>query len=180
MIKKGDVLGYKKSNDFRDVVLEDLLKMFVKRMPVEIVKLGATPLGVYPKGTRTSSRPQIAECRGKATKIAIPETTDLISNKIINEIFKGDFSKLKLKPLENKIIKPLCLFLDREVLLYAKLNGLKFSPSGVPRDISKEMPTRGKEIKEKNDKVGKFINELEKKHPEIKHSIVKSYLELFL
>ena len=61
-----------------------------------------------------------------------------------------------------KTIKPLYLFLDKEVFLYAKLKGLKF------KDVSK-----------KKNKLDDFIDDLEKKHPELKHSVVNSYLEMF-
>lgn len=91
-----------------------------------------------------------------------PDTTDTIAIKIIYEIFEGKISKLKIKPVESKIIRPFYLFLDKEVLLYAKLKKLKF-----------------KEQVDKGNKLSKFINELEIKHPEIKHSIIKSYLDLF-
>lgn len=141
MIKNGDIIGYKKTNDFRSIVLEDLLNMLITKAPIEIVKLS----------------------NKKANKIASFETSDLEADKIIQEIFKGDFSKTKELPVNRKIIKPLYLFLDKEVLLYAKLKGLKHN---IPKN--------------KVDKISKFIEDLEKKHPEIKHSIVNSYLELFL
>jgi len=64
------------------------------------------------------------------------------------------------------VIKPLYLFLDEEVLLYAKLKKLKFK---------KEI--KGK--KTKKDKISNFIDDLEVKHPEIKHAIINSYLELY-
>ena len=138
MVNKGDIIKYSGENNFRDVVLEYLLKMLVIKFPVKLVK---------------SSK--------KVKKIAFSDTTDIIASKIINEIFKGDISRLKIKPVEGKIIRPLYLFLDKEVLLYAKLRNLKF-----------------KKEKGKKDNLNDFINELELKHLEIKHSIVKSYLGL--
>ncbi len=138
MIKQNDVIGYSKKNDFRSVVLEDLLEMFVEKSYIKLVK------------------------SSKATKFAEASTADTESDKIVHEIFNGDFSKLKENPVQGKIIKPLYLFLDKEVLLYAKLKKLKF-----------------KTIKIKQNKISKFVEELEHKHPEIKHSIVNSYLEIF-
>ena len=140
MVKRGDVIGYKSSKDFRGVVLEDLLKMFSQKTQIELVKLP----------------------NKKSTKIASPDTTGTESDKIIHSLFKGDLDKLDAEPIKGKKIKPLYLFLDKEVLLYAKLKGLKFSKP-----------------KNKEDKVSLFVDSLEKKHPEIKYSIVRGYLDLF-
>jgi len=140
MIKNFDVIGYKSKNDFRSIVLIDLLKFFTEKSQIQIVKLPSK----------------------KANKIAEPLTSDLESDKILHEIFNGDFSKLKKMPVDGKIIKPLYLFLDREVLLYAKLKRLKFD-----------------KLTTKKDKLSRFIDDLEEKHPEIKHSIISSYLEIF-
>jgi tRNA(Ile)-lysidine synthase TilS/MesJ len=59
-------------------------------------------------------------------------------------------------------IKPLYLFLDDEVLLYAKIKNLKFK-------AQKE---------NKKDDISIFLNELEKKHPEIKRAVINQYIEL--
>ena len=53
------------------------------------------------------------------------------------------------------------MFLDKEVLLYAKLRKLKFE-----------------KIKERKNKIGKFIDRLEEKHPEVKRAIVNGCLGL--
>ena len=143
MIKNNDIVAYENKGDFRGVVLENVLKMFAEKGNVEIVKL-PTP-------------------KKKSTKIAIPSTIDTESNKLIHELIKGNAKNLKeLGPVVGKIIKPLYLFLDEEVLLYAKLKKLKFK----------------KEI-EKKDKISNFIDDLDQKHPEIKRAIVNSYLEIF-
>jgi tRNA(Ile)-lysidine synthase TilS/MesJ len=141
MIKKGEVVGYNKSTDFRDVVLEDLLNMFSKKGMVEIVKMPS---------------------KKKIDKIAISSTIDSESNKIVQILVKGNAKDLKeVAPVDKKIIKPLYLFLDAEVLLYAKIKKLKF-----------------KDVKIKKDKLSMFVDELEKKHPEIKRAILNTYLEL--
>ena len=99
----------------------------------------------------------------KITKKAIPLTIDTESNKLIHDLIKGNTKNLKeLGPVVGKIIKPLYLFLDEEVLLYAKLKKLKFRKGTGEKD-----------------KISNFINDLEVKHPEIKHAIINSYLELF-
>lgn len=150
MIKREDVVGYCKSDHFRGVVLQDLLEMFAEKSSIELVKL--------PKKSFEGYRDTIK--KNKLTKFAIPSNLDTEADAIIHEIIK---SKLKKhSPVEGKVIKPLYLFLDKEVLLYAKLKGLKF-----------------KKVKQKKDKISSFVEELEKKHPEIKNSIVSSYLELF-
>lgn len=143
MIKKGETIGYFKKNDFRSVVLEELLKMFTKKSPIKLVK--------------------ISQKKNTINKIAISETTDTQATEIIKIIIKDNSQKLQKNiPISKKEIKPLYLFLDKEVLLYAKLKKLKFKKS----------------IKQKKDIISEFINELEKKHPEIKRAIIKSNLKL--
>ncbi len=139
LVNKGDKIFYEDKKNFRNVVLKDLLKMFAEKSPIELI---------------TS---------GKYDKKAIPDTSDSISYEISQKVFKGDLSKLKKLPKERKTIRPLYLFLDKEVLLYAKLKGLKHTKPKIDEN-----------------KIVSFINKLEKEHPELKHSIVKSYLELFL
>jgi len=209
MIKNNDVVGYIENNDFRGVVLEDVLKMFGEKGRVKIVKLRsqidnfansrprlqsgamerfAKSLGLC-KALRKNSidvknfcdnlvlaeksgeadfgaiNNRATEERGnynKRVRIAISTTIDSSADKIIYELIKGQVKDLKnVEPVVGKVIKPLYLFLDEEVLLYAKLRKLKF-----------------KRIKESKDKITKFIDELEKKHPEVKRAIVKSYLAL--
>lgn len=142
MIQKHDVIAYSKENGFRDVVLENLLNMFTEKAPVEIIEVGF---------------------KKKFNKKAIASTIDLESSEIINILFNKKFKGFeKLKPIDKKIIKPLYLFLDEEVLLYAKLKNLKF-----------------KKEKFKETKLIDFVKNLEKKHPEIKRGIVNSCLELY-
>jgi len=140
MINNGDIVGYKKSKNFKSVVLENVLKMLAEKGNVKVVKLPSR----------------------KINKIAVLSTIDLEAEEIIKEIIKGDLKKLdEIKSVVNKIIKPLYLFLDKEILLYAKLKGLKY-----------------KKEKLEKDKISKFIDETEKKHPEVKRAIVNSFLKL--
>lgn len=140
MVKKNEVIGYKKGNNFRDIVLENLLNFLGEKGMVEIVKLPGK----------------------KVDKIAIASTIDSEAQKIVHILVEGDAKNLKdVLPVDKKIIKPLYLFLDTEVLLYAKIKKLKF-----------------KQVKESRDKLSVFVDELEKKHPEIKRAILNSYLEL--
>ena len=155
MISKGDVILFKNTGSFRDVVLNDLLKIYSERGIVKIVK-----------DIISSSKKSRTERDNFPTKIAISSTTDSEADEIIHILIKGSVSKLKQSPVENIdgkiIIKPLYLFLDKEVLLYAKLKKLRF-----------------RNIKEKNNKINLFLDDLEKKHPEVKQSVISSYLELF-
>ncbi len=153
MIKKGDIIFIKGRNDFRSVVLEDVLKMFAEKLMIKVVKLRSQ--------ARDINKQLIND--KKITKIAIPLTIDVEAGKIIKEIIKGKVKDLdRVKPVENRIIKPLYLFLDEEVLLYAKLRSLKF-----------------KKRMEKKNKINSFIDESEKKHPEVKRAILNSYLKIY-
>jgi hypothetical protein len=139
MIDKGDIILVEDKKDFRGVVLKKLMEIFSERAPVKVVG------------------------SGKFTSKAIALTSDTEAEKIIQTLFNGKEKDLKnFLPTENKIIKPMYLFLDKEVLLYAKLKNLKF-----------------KKIKEKKDKLIYFLEDLEKKHPELKHSIINSELEIY-
>jgi hypothetical protein len=140
MLKKGEVVCLdSRSKDFRNIVLSDMLDFFVEKAPVEFFK--------------NKSK--------KCTKIASSETSDLISYEFVSNIFESKDTK-KLGPVEDKVIRPLYLFLDKEVLLYGRLRKLKFN-----------------KVKKSNNKLESFIDNLEEKHPELKQAIVKSYLELF-
>jgi len=99
----------------------------------------------------------------KITKKAIALTTDDIANAVVESVIKKDASKLKLAPVQGKTICPLYLFTRKEVELYAKLKNLKH-----------------KKTKLKKDKISEFLDDLEKKHPEIKWSIVQGNLKLIM
>jgi len=64
-----------------------------------------------------------------------------------------------------RCIKPLYFCLDREIVLYAKIKGIKEKTNAKEKDIFKS-------------KVIDFINLMEKKHPEIKNAIVNSALQI--
>jgi len=134
MIKIGDIVYCE------DFVLKDLLNLFVDKGIIEVTKN-----------------------KKKANKIAISDNIDFSAINIIKNIINKSENDMKnIKPIEGKIIKPLYLFLDKEILLYAKLRKLK-----------------GGDKKIREDKISKFINDLEKKHPEVKRAIINSYLELY-
>lgn len=145
-MRNGDVVAYLPGKDFRSVVLEHLLKKFEVKGGIELIKIEK---GKKPK---------------KKFKLANPTTSDITSLKLIAGLAKNKIAKemYLLAPVEKHMIKPLYLFLNKEVKLYADLLGLKYKKSGF----------------KVNSKFLDFINQMEKKHPELKYSIVKSYLEL--
>jgi len=138
LIQKNDLIGYSNSGNFRDVVLENILLLFSEKFFIETIKLPN---------------------KRKPNKIALGSTTDSEAEKIVF-MFLEQETISKFFPIQKKqgkiFITPLCLFLDKEVLLYAKLKKLKF-----------------KKIKKKNT----FIDKLEKNHPEIKRAIIKNFFK---
>ena len=149
MIKREEEIFFKSSGSLRDEVLKNVLNYFSERAGIGVVKKGRS--SAYPKLRSKGAR-------GKC-KTAVSDTLDVTSLSFISQTFsegKGD-----LLPVVKNKIKPLYLFLDKEVLIYAKILKLQF-----------------KEDKKK-DKLEMFIDSLEKNHPEVKRAIVNSYLELF-
>ena len=123
------------------IILEEMLNFLSKKSGFNIIKLP----------------------NKKVNKIAIDSSLDSESEKIIEDIIKGNaLDTKKSLPVEKNIIKPLYLFLDEEILLYAKLKKLKFT-----------------EQKSKKGKFENFLDEFEKKHPEIKRAVVNSLLGLY-
>ena len=135
MICRGDVIGYQKGNNVNSVVLKEVLNLFEEKGFIR----------------------QVGN-KNKFDKLALPNNLDSESDKIIHELINGN---IELNKTDKGIIKPLYLFSDREILLYAKIKRLKF--------IEKKI---------KKDKISLFVEDLEKKHPEIKRAIVNSYLGL--
>lgn len=140
MIDIKDIVGYKKGNDFKSVVLEEMLKFISESYNFNVTKLP----------------------NSKVNKIAITSSLDSESAKILNILIKGKSSELKTCfPIFGKEIKPLYLFLDEEITLFARLKELKFG-----------------ELKNSKDKVVNLTDEMEKTHPEVKRAVVNSFLKL--
>ncbi len=150
MAKRGDCIYYPERRDFRNVVLEEVLKIWSEKAGVELVSRKK-------KGSR-SAYPKMRN--SGACLIAVADTLDITCLNFIEEVFGR--KKENLLPVVGGAIKPLYLFLDEEVELYAKLLKLKFNKN-----------------KERKNKLADFINSLEKNHPEVKRAVVNSYLELF-
>ena len=158
MSKNGDVILYQNKRNFKDVVLEEALKFFSSKSNAKIVKL---------KSLNLENIKEIFKKRKKSSiKIAVSSTLDNEAEEIISGIIFSNIKNSKSNPVEKKIknteiIKPLYLFLDEEILLYAKLKKLKFENT-----------------LKKKDKISLLIDYLERKHPEIKRAVVNSYLKI--
>ena len=152
LIQKGDVIFIKKGNGYQYAVLKYLLEKFEDKLMIKINNK-------------------------KSNKTALTSTIDYEANEMIDVLINKDISKLsKLKPINNRIIKPLYLFTDEEVLIYTKIKRLRFTPKGVPSSNKKKGISE--EGKEKKTEISEFIDKLEKKHPEVKRAVVNSYLKL--
>lgn len=136
MMRKGDKIYLIKSKDVKSLVLSYLLGMLSKDGLISIVKTKRT-----------------------ADKIILFNNLETTSRDIIHEMFNGNVNKLNTSPIKGKEIKPLYLFLDKEIILYAKLRNLKF-----------------RILEEKKNKISSFIDNLEMKHPDIKSAIVKGWM----
>jgi hypothetical protein len=187
MIKNGGNVYYENKGYFKDAVLEDILKMISSRGNVDIIKIKGKNSAHLSKPNLalrgidnkllikqqkasdyllTISKFSRALKRGKIKdnfKIALSSTTDAESYGIVNEIIEGKGNLKNFSPVDGEIIKPLYLFLDKEVLLYAKLKKLKFKKFNENT---------------KKDKISEFVDELEKKHPEVKQAVIGSCLKL--
>jgi len=141
MVKQGETIAYKNANDVNSIVLKKMLELLASKSRIKLVKLP----------------------HGKENKIALNSSLDLESEKVILNLIDGNAVGLNnYLPIERKFIKPLYLFLDEEIILYAKLNNLKF-----------------KELSKKKNKTREFIDSFEKNHPEAKRAIINSLLKIY-
>ncbi len=142
LIQQNDIITYQKSTKLKNVVLEKLLQMFSEKSRIQLLKFST---------------------KKKYSKIAITTSTDDEAQEILKILMNSNAKKLEtFGPIYKKTIKPFYIFLDCEILLYAKIKKLKFKTPKI-----------------KPTKISKFINDLEKKHPEIKRAIINGYLELY-
>lgn len=144
MIRKGDTIEHRNNGYLDDEVLKEILLLVSRRIDFKLIELPSKKIN-------------------KINKIADSSCLDSNSNLIVNSLINKNISYLKkYLPVEGKIVRPLYLFLQEEILLYAKIRNIKF-----------------KIKKEKKNNIEIFIDEMEKKHPEIKRAIVNSLLELY-
>jgi hypothetical protein len=138
MVKGGEIISLR-GDGFRLVVLKQLMNLLEQKGIVSV---------------------------GKSNKIAVDSTIDSESLNIIKILIDGEVTQLKIiSPVvedKNIIIKPLYLFLDKEILLYARIKKLKLG-----------------KIEKRKDNLLKFINKLEDKHPEVKRAVINSYLKIY-
>jgi hypothetical protein len=99
-------------------------------------------------------------------KIAVPSNTDSTAEEIINSVINKKLTQENYPKAKN-IIKPLYLMTDKEIQLYAKIKKLKYKKIKSPDKSNEKLL------------IANFINSLERSHPEIKNSIIKSYLKLY-
>ncbi len=138
----------------------------------------------------------IALVKRNATKKASVDSVDNIAsclldcfvNKRLRNMKRcGPIRKEKIGKRWITIVKPFYLFLDAEILLYAKIKKI------VKPNILQQWPFRPgesfmlsglREVGESKNKMRKklllFLDELEKKHPEVKHAIVQGYLSVYV
>jgi len=156
LIPRGETVAVKESLDFRSVVLKELLEMFARKSLVKVIK--------FSKGK-------------KFDYLAVPNSTDLNSFFFISSLFENKINLNSLQPKSKNIIMPLYLFLDKEIFLYAKIKGLKFKDSDKMK-LSRDLFNSYLVLDKKKSILEEFLFELERNHPEINQSIIKSYLEI--
>lgn len=138
----GEKVSFKYEGDFSSVVLKNCLFILEKGSRISLLKQNLK------KGF---------------DKFALNSTLDDESYEFILSLLNNKFSNKNLLPTNGKIVRPLYLFLDKEVKLYADLKKLKYSLK-----------------KRKENEWTKFIGEMEKLHPELKQATMQSYLKLSL
>lgn len=138
LIKPGDTISIKENGDFKTEVLKYILKSFKDKLMIQI--------------------------NPNSSKIAITSDIDTEAKKFLWMLINKDTDFHQMPPFykngKNIIIKPLYLFLDEEILLYARLKKIKY-----------------KSLKENKTPVNFFLDKLEKKHPEVKRAVMNSYLK---
>jgi tRNA(Ile)-lysidine synthase TilS/MesJ len=144
LIKSNDKIYYlKNNNSVKSVVLEKLLYLFLDKCQFNLYNLNEKK----PKGK---------------DKIALNECIDDQAKNVFSNIIHLKSPNLKkFLPKDKNYIRPLYFFLEEEIILYAKLNGLKFIDKPI-----------------KKDKIDLFLDELQIKHPEVKRAVVNSLLKI--
>ena len=138
----GERVSFEDNGDFSSVVLKNCLSILKRGSRISLLKPNLN------KGF---------------DKFALNSTLDDESYEFIFSLLNNKFSSKSLLPKNGKIVRPLYLFLDKEVKLYADLKKLKYSPK-----------------KRKENDWTRFIDDMERLHPEIKQATMKSYLKLAL
>lgn len=96
-------------------------------------------------------------------RVVVSSNLDEEAEGIIRNLMYNNIQSMSnLGPKERKRVKPLYFCSDKEIMLYAKL---------------KKLPI-GRQKENKKDKIRDFLDEMEKKHPELKNAIVNAFLEI--
>jgi len=105
---------------------------------------------------------KVLKTNNKKLNIINSNNLDKISSLILLSEFKNKFKK-DLTPIYKNKLSPLYFLNNKEIDLYAKLNKLK---------------TKKEKIDKNEEKILKFLDEVESKYEGTRNNIVKSYLEL--
>ena len=95
--------------------------------------------------------------KSRSKVVALDDSTDDVATSIIESWFSN--KPVDLSPSSKNRIRPLYLMTDQEISIYASLKGIS-----------------GKDKKKSDARI--MLDEMEKKHPEIKRAIVQAYLQL--
>lgn len=102
----------------------------------------------------------ITKTKSSKTRILLSDSTDSIAVSILTNQLINKPKLSELVPKNKNYVKPLYHLLDKELELYAKLKHIKLNKQKKQDSIT--------------EKTRQFLNEMEKKHPEIKYSTLKS------
>lgn len=138
MIEKEEKVFISNSQDICNQVLKKRVEDYAQRGTIKIVK---------------------TKIRAKVLSF---KTADDFAKDVLYFLFNGNEKDLIKISEDKKEKNPLFLFLKKEVVLYAKLKGIK-----------------GK-IKKDSDKMTQLLNKMEKKHPEVKNAMMQSYIKYYL
>ena len=128
--------------DDRILVLGEVNKFFIESI------LKKLPVKLFFRKDRKSGK--------KINKIVVEWTLD----DEINEFMKAVLEGKKIRKKDKRHVKLLKVVTDKEVLLFAKFNKIKFKAN------------------KKDPLVQKFLDEVEEKHPNIKYNLLNNIREL--
>lgn len=163
------ILLLDKHPSFKEVVLKYLLESFKDKIGFELfIK------EVDRKNKNKNYGSILSSFNSKNFKIVLTSSIDSESLKfldfLINQNKKIDLREFYPK-FKNKV-KPLYLFLDEEILLYAKIKNFSFDYENNKKETKKIIQEKNKE------KIYYFLKEMEKNHPEIKRAIINNLLKI--
>lgn len=141
MFSLNEKVSFKNDNGVQSKVLEECLKILEKGSRISLLK---------------------PNLKKRYDKFALNSTLDKESYEFIEALIKNKKINKEILPVNKKFVRPLYLFLDKEVEIYAKIKNIKYT-----------------EKKEKTNEWKEFMEKLEKIHPEIKQATIQSYLKIY-